>query len=241
VRVQPIARPIRRSATIRSYGTLPGWPTIRTEVPKAGSPNACGQCPTHPRTGGVRKRYGVSQCESESITPGRPVARSHRDRRSAGRRSGVVSAYILNKNPSASSNSVKTASPCRGTFQEKYSATYVLKSSISSIVSMEPRKDWSGLYSRACIPESFYSLQPTAGGWRRLMRLAKSGSRGTRADQGVRPTIYAGFSVSGKLNGIGAAGSRSAGRRGSLQSLLELSPCVPQLGSTIEDQPLGLR
>ena len=124
------------------------------------------ECPTHRRTGGVRERYGVSRRESESITPGRPVARSHRDRRSAGRRSGVVSAYILNKNPSASSNSVKTASPCRGAFHEKYSATYVLKSSISSIVSMEPRKDWSGLYSRVCIPASFYSLQPTVGGCR---------------------------------------------------------------------------
>src|SRR5207302_1763871 len=32
---------------------------------------------------------------------------------------------------------------------------------------------------------------------------AKSGSRGTRADQGVRPTIYAGFPVSGKLYDIG--------------------------------------
>jgi len=153
---------------------------------------SCGQCPAHLRTGGVRKRYGVSQCESESITPGRPVARSHRDRRSAGRRSGVVSAYILNKNPSASSNSVKTASPCRGASHEKYSATYVLKSSISSIGSMEPRKDWSGLYSRVCI-------------------------RGS------------------------SAGSRSAGHRSPLQSLLKLSPGVPQLDSTIEDEPLGLR
>src|SRR4029077_3724535 len=117
----------------------------------------------HRRTAGVRKPYGVSQCESESITPGRPAARSQRDRRSAGRRSGVVSAYILNKNPSASSNSVKTASPCRGTFHEKYSATYVLKSSISSIVPMEPRKDWSGVYSRVYISGSFYSFQATGG------------------------------------------------------------------------------
>src|SRR5207247_10712483 len=162
---------------------------------------SCGQCPAHLRTGGVRKRYGVSQCESESITPGRPVARSHRDRRSAGRRSGVVSAYILNKNPSASSNSVKTASPCRGASHEKYSATYVLKSSISSIGSMEPRKDWSGLYSRVCIPGSFYSLQPTAR----------------------------------------SAGSRSAGHRSPLQSLLKLSPGVTQLDSPIEHDPLGLR
>jgi hypothetical protein len=38
-----------------------------------------------------------------------------------------------------------------------------------------------------------------------------------------------------------AYGSGSAGPEGSLQSLLELSPCVPQLGSTIEDEPLGLR
>src|SRR5438067_8750559 len=38
----------------------------------------------------------------------------------------------------------------------------------------------------------------------------------------------------------GAAGSRSACRRGSLQSLLKLSPCVPQLDSTIEDEPPGL-
>ncbi len=105
----------------------------------------------------------VSQCESESITPGRPV-RSQRDRRSAGRRSGVVSAYIFNKNPAAASNSLNTAAPCRGTFQQKYSATYVLKSSISSIVSMEPRKDWSGLYSRVCISGSFCTLQPTVGG-----------------------------------------------------------------------------
>jgi hypothetical protein len=37
----------------------------------------------------------------------------------------------------------------------------------------------------------------------RLIFLAKSGSRGTRADQGVRPTIYAGFLVSGKVCGIG--------------------------------------
>ena len=29
--------------------------------------------------------------------------------------------------------------------------------------------------------------------------------------------------------------------QGSLQSLLKPRPCVPQLGSTIEDQPLGLR
>ena len=28
---------------------------------------------------------------------------------------------------------------------------------------------------------------------------------------------------------------------GSLQSLLEPRPCVPQRGSTIEDEPLGLR
>src|SRR5437016_3495168 len=111
----------------------------------------------------LRKRYGVSQCESESSTLGRPVARSHRDRRSAGRRSGVVSEYILNKNPSASSNSVKTASPCRGTFHEKYSATYVLKSSISSIVPMEPRKDWSGVYSRVYISGSFHSLSGDRG------------------------------------------------------------------------------
>jgi hypothetical protein len=34
---------------------------------------------------------------------------------------------------------------------------------------------------------------------------------------------------------------RGDGPRGYLQSLLELSPCVPQLGSTIEDEPLGLR
>src|SRR5712672_2355223 len=40
-------------------------------------------------------------------------------------------------------------------------------------------------------------------GWMRLIFLAKSGSRGTRADQGVRPTIYAGFPVSGKLYDIG--------------------------------------
>src|ERR1051325_12233704 len=59
-----------------------------------------------------------------------------------------VASYTLNKNLSASSNSVKTASPCRGTFHEKYSATYVLQSSISSIMSMEARKDGSGLYSR---------------------------------------------------------------------------------------------
>src|SRR5258708_17935245 len=130
-----------------------------------------------------------------------PVARSHRNRRSGGRSSGVVSAYILNKNPSASSNSVKTASPCRGTFHEKYSATYVLKSSISSIASMEPRKDWSGVYSRAYISGSFYSLSGDRGGCR----------------------------------------SRPAGHTSSLQSLLKLSPCVPQLGSTIEDEPLGLR
>ena len=116
-----------------------------------------------------RRLWPVSRYESESITPGRPVARSHRDRRSAGTRSGVVSAYILNKNPSASSNSVKTAAPCRGTFHEKYSATYVLKSSISSIVSIEPRKDSSGLYSRVCIPGSFYSLQPTAGACRIIL------------------------------------------------------------------------
>lgn len=38
-----------------------------------------------------------------------------------------------------------------------------------------------------------------------------------------------------------AYGSGSAGHRGSLQSLLKLSPRVPQLGRTIEDQPLGLR
>ena len=102
--------------------------------------------------------------DREVSPTGRPVARSHRDRRSAGRRSGVVSAYILNKNPSASSNSVKTASPCRGTFHEKYSATYVLKSSISSIVSMEPRKDWSGVYSRVYISGSFCSLSGNRGG-----------------------------------------------------------------------------
>src|SRR6266566_4269716 len=40
-------------------------------------------------------------------------------------------------------------------------------------------------------------------GWMRLILLAKSGSRGTRADQGVRPTTYAEFPVSGKLNRIG--------------------------------------
>ena len=119
--------------------------------------------PTNP---GSQETLRLSQCESESITPGRPAARSHRDWRSAGRRSGVVSAYILNKNPSASPHSVKTASPCGGAFHEKYSATYVLKSSISSIVSMEPRKDWSGLNSRGCIPGSFYSLQSTVGGCR---------------------------------------------------------------------------
>jgi len=45
----------------------------------------------------------------------------------------------------------------------KVLCTYVLKSSISSIASMEPRKDWSGLYSRVCIPGSFYPVQPTAG------------------------------------------------------------------------------
>jgi hypothetical protein len=39
-------------------------------------------------------------------------------------------------------------------------------------------------------------------GWMRLIPVAKSGSGGTRADQGVRPTIYAGFPVSGILNGI---------------------------------------
>jgi hypothetical protein len=35
-----------------------------------------------------------------------------------------------------------------------------------------------------------------------LIFLAKSGSGGTRADQGVRPTIYAAFSFLGKLSGI---------------------------------------
>jgi hypothetical protein len=77
-----------------------------------------------------------------------------------------------------------------------------LKSSISSIVPMEPRKDWSGMYSRVYISASFYSL---------------SGDRGGLPDP------------------------RSASHRGSLQSLLKLSPCVPQLGSTIEDEPLGPR
>ena len=46
---------------------------------------------------------------------------------------------------------------------------------------------------------------PTAGyGW---CDWAKSGSRGTRADQGGRPTSYAGFSVLRKLNDIGLKGA----------------------------------
>jgi hypothetical protein len=76
-----------------------------------------------------------------------------------------------------------------------------LKSSVSSIVSMEPRKHSSSLYSRVYIPGLSYSPQPTAEGCR----------------------------------------IRSAGHQGSLQSLLKLSPCVPQLGGTIEDERLGRR
>jgi hypothetical protein len=36
---------------------------------------------------------------------------------------------------------------------EKYSATYVLQSSVSSIMSMDARKNWSGLYSRIGISD----------------------------------------------------------------------------------------
>src|SRR5579859_7314386 len=43
-------------------------------------------------------------------------------------------------------------------------------------------------------------------GWMRLISLAKSGSRGTRADQGVRPTIYAGFQILAKVSDIGLEG-----------------------------------
>jgi hypothetical protein len=73
-------------------------------------------------------------------------------------RSGVSFAYISTKNVSAASRSVNTASPCRGSFHEKYSATYVLKSSVSSIMSMDARKNLSGLYSRSGTLGSFYSF-----------------------------------------------------------------------------------
>jgi hypothetical protein len=42
----------------------------------------------------------------------------------------------------------------------------------------------------------------------RLIALAQSGSRGTRADQGVRPTITARVPVSGKLSPLYNAGAR---------------------------------
>src|SRR6266540_4505005 len=104
---------------------------------------------------------------------------------------------------------------------------------------MEPRKDWSGMYSRVCIPGSFYSLQPAAGGKtgdRRNVSAFFDLSTNAESRKTRKRTVCPRFSRRFSRFSRGAAGSPFAGHRGSLQSLLKLSPCVPQLGSTIEDE-----
>lgn len=129
----------------------------------------------------------------------RPVARSHRDWRSAGIRTGVVSAYILNKNPSASSNSVTTDSPCRGT---------------------SPRKVLG--HVRLEIFDLVHHVNAASKG---LVRLVLS-------------SVHCRIIPSLRTDCVGS-GSRSLGPL--LQSLLKLSPRVPQLSSTIENELPRLR
>jgi hypothetical protein len=71
----------------------------------------------------------------------------------------------------------------------------------------------------------------------RLIFLAKSGSGGTRADQGVRPTIYAGFQVSGKVCALRGAQNVGAGRTVGVLWLIE---AVNRLGSLFYGSLLGV-
>src|SRR5664279_6582823 len=97
--------------------------------------------------------------------------------------------------------------PEHSQLNRKHLGVGVLKQKVGQALS--PNAAYFSQYRTVCIdcgadpPVRSRRPRRLAAVWMMLISLAKSGSRGTRADQGVRPTICAEWSPRSKVSGIG--------------------------------------